>query len=56
MADSTDLLEAELAIQKGMHSLEEKKAAENKQSLAEVLDSVLDDDDDDDVPCFACHL
>ena len=34
---------------------EEKKAAEKKQSLAEVLESVLDDEDDD-VPCFACHL
>ncbi len=34
---------------------EEKKAAEKKESLAEVLESVLDDEDDD-VPCFACHL
>lgn len=34
---------------------EEQKAADKKQSLAEVLESVLDDDDED-VPCFACLI
>jgi 3'-phosphoadenosine 5'-phosphosulfate sulfotransferase (PAPS reductase)/FAD synthetase len=34
---------------------EQKKSAGKKQSLAEVLDSVLDEEDDA-LPCLACHL